>query len=110
MGWAELRAAARATVHEQFGLPATYTAPDVGAVALPITVRWHTKTVRHGDLDREGYAQQLEDVNRVLFDRTQVTPARNGVLVLEGSTYYVDFLLPAEGTQFIPADVVRVRE
>ena len=109
MGWADTRAAARLAVHQEFGLPATYTAPDVGAVPLPITVRWHTKSVRHGDLDREGYAQQNEDVNRMLFDRTEIVPIRNGVVVLDGMTYFVDFVLPHEGTQFIPCDVARMR-
>jgi len=109
MGWAETRAAARLAVHEQFGLPATYTAPDVGAVALPITVRWHTKSVRHGDLDREGYAQQNEDVNRMLFNRLEVTPVRNGIVVLEGVAYAVDFVLPNDGTQFVPCDMAKVR-
>lgn len=108
MAWADIIAEARAAVHEEFALPATYTAPQVGAVPLPITVRWHTNSVRHGDLDREGYAQQNEDINRMIFLADQVVPARNGVVVLDGQSYAVDFVLPYEGS-FIPCDMAKIR-
>lgn len=110
MGWAETRAAARATVHESFGLVASYTPPGVGAIPVTgITVRWHTRTVRHGDLDREGYPQLQEDVTRIMLDTAEVPePVRNALIVVDGvGTYAIDTVLPFDG-RFVPCDVVRV--
>lgn len=109
MGWADIKTLARADVHENFGLSAQYLAPNGGALITGITVRWHTKVLRHGDLDREGYPQVMEDVNRIILDSTQIAePERNGVVTLsDGRHYSIDYVLPYDG-RFIPCDVVRV--
>ena len=104
-GWSELRAAARATVHETFGLPASYLAPGEGVPALLISVRWHYGAIRHGDLNRDGYAQVQEGQHRLVFDTLEVTPERNAVVAVEGVEYLVDFLHPVTG-RFRMAEVV----
>lgn len=81
MGWQEIRAAARDVVHATFGFPAMYFAPGSGVGQL-VTVRHHTGTWTGGDLDREGYAEQIEDVNRIVIDTEEVTPQHKGRLVL----------------------------
>ena len=110
MGWAETRTMTRAIVHETFGLSASYLAPAGGALIAGITVRWHTRTMRHGDLDREGFPQVQEDINRIVIDTTQVPePVRNGLVTLaDGRIYAIDFVLPYDG-RFASCDVVRVK-
>lgn len=109
MAWADIRSAARETVHENFGRTASYLAPAGGMLIDGITVRWHTKVLRHGDLDREGYPQVLEDVNRIILDIRQVPdPLRNGlVTVPDVGTFAIEYVLPFDGF-FAPCDVVRV--
>jgi len=111
MGWADIRSTARSVVHETFGLAATYLPPGVDPVLVEgLAVRWHTRTVRHGDLDREGYAQVQEDVNRLMIDTAQVAdPQRGGIITLtdDGRQYRIDYVLPYDGA-FAPCDVVQV--
>ncbi len=110
MGWAETRALARATVHESFGLAASYLPPDGNPLVTGLTVRWHSRTVRHGDLDREGYAQIQEDVNRLMLNTAEVADPQRGAIVTltdDGRQYRIDHVLPFDGA-FAPCDVVRV--
>lgn len=109
MSWAQIRSEARADVHAAFGLSASYTPPG-GATLSGILVRWHTRSMRHGDLDREGYGQVNEDINRLILDTNDVpAPVRNALLVLEdGTSYHIEYVLPYDG-RFVPCDVVRVK-
>lgn len=104
-GWSELRAQARATVHETFALAGSYLPPGGAGPALFVWVRWHNGAIRHGDLDREGYGQVMEGTHRLVFDTSQVEPERNARVTVEGADYYVDFLHPRNG-RFRMADVV----
>lgn len=70
MDWGELRAVTRGIVHGVFAVPATYI-PATGP-SLPITVRMHTRSVRLGDLDREGYAEVIEDISRVVLFQAEL--------------------------------------
>lgn len=106
-GWSDIRAEARAAVHETFGLPASYLAPGGGSPALSISVRWHYGAIRHGDLSRDGYAQVQEGQHRLVFDTLEVVPERNAVVLVEGVEYTVDFLHPATN-RFRVAEVVAV--
>ena len=109
MGWAETRAAARDTVHATFGLSASYLAPGGGPLTSGISVRWHTKTMRHGELDREGYPQVQEDINRIVLDILEVPdPQRNALVTLsDGRIYAIEYVMPFDG-RYAPCDVVRV--
>lgn len=79
MGWNEIRANSRDLVHDMFRRPAVYTAPD-GVTTTNVWVRLHSKMQIFGDLDREGYARMIEEVNHIIFDSTEVVPKKNGVV------------------------------
>ena len=79
MGWAETRKKARRTVHSTFSLSAVYYPPDGGA-AVPCKARKHNSMKAFGDLDREGFALNIEDVNQVIFDGLEVIPQKLGVI------------------------------
>ena len=109
MAWADLLADARATLHTELGLVATYTPPGVGATAVPTTVRLVREMVNHGDLDRQGFAKVREDINSLIVDTAEVsTPARNGRFNVTGhGIFRVEDVEPADG-QFLTVIVVRV--
>lgn len=96
MGWSETRQAARLAVHREFGVPASYLAPTDGAEPAACTVRFHTRVARFGDLDREGYAQVVEDVNRVIFLNAEVTTARRGVVTINSRDYVLETQEPSD--------------
>jgi hypothetical protein len=105
MGWAETKAKARRVAHSTFSLPAVYTAP--GGAQTPCSARKHSRLETFGDLDREQFAQRIEDVTRVLVDALVITPVEKGIVTFgnnEGSFRIVN-VLPREG-DFIPCEVV----
>lgn len=106
MGWKEIRKKARGVVHAQFSLPAVYTAPD-GLTRVTCKARKHNEMKRFGDLDREGFAQVIEDVNQVIFDSIEVTPQKGGVVdfgVGEGAFEIVG-ILPKTTDNYIRVEV-----
>lgn len=73
MNWVELRNAARAVVHNTFRRAAHYyPTADVSGAGVAVSIRLHSLIVREGDLDREGYSQVMEDVERMVFVTTEV--------------------------------------
>ena len=116
MGWQDIRAAARDVVHSTFGVAATYYAPG-SAVPIPVTVRFHTGTAVGGDLDNRGYAEQIEDVNRVIFDTQDealveagIMPAYKGKVVFVGGvTVYLEASERQDGARYHVWNVVRDR-
>lgn len=108
MAWGEIRQEARLAVHSEFGRSASYLPVAPGAVPVPCTVRYHTRIVRQGDLDREGYAQVVEDINRVIFLRSEVVGERGGIVTINTRGYSLDFLEPSDDAQFASWNVVPV--
>lgn len=105
MGWAETRAKARATVHSTFSLPAVYTSPD-GTVNIPCRARMHNEKKMFGDLDREQYAMQIEDVNVVIFDAIDIEPARHGTVDFgAGKKFVIVNFYPRTTDTYIRAEV-----
>lgn len=88
MSWATIRAAAKRTVHDTFARDATYTGPEDGAMPVAARIRLHTKFLRFGDLDREGYAQVIDDVNQVMVNTGELTPKTHGLIDFEGVRQY----------------------
>lgn len=88
MNWATIRAAAKRVVHDTFARDATYTAPTVGATPVAARIRLHTQYLRFGDLDREGYAQVIDDVNQVMVDTGEIVPAKHGLINFENIRLY----------------------
>lgn len=69
--FAALKARTRQIVHDTLAVEGEYTHPTkVGAVTL--RVRWHNKLVRTGELLDTGYAEVLEGVDRVIFNRPEL--------------------------------------
>lgn len=92
-GWETIKSKARGVVHTTFERPAVYR---LGAGAdQPCTVRLHVGQQLIGDLDREGFAQVMQDINRIKFKLSQVTP-RTGAIVTISSTGFKFRLETAE--------------
>lgn len=106
MGWAEIRKKARAVVHATFALPAVYSSPD-GLTVIPCMARKHNEKKAFGDLDREGFALSIEDVNQVVFDELEVVPQRNGTVSFENGTevFTIVSLLPDTTDNFRRVEV-----
>ena len=107
--WAEIRAAARAVVHTTFAASATYYAPgsDVG---VPVTVRHHTAMWTGGDLDGDGYGRQVEDINRLVLDTEQITPAYKGKVVLDnGDELFLEVAERQDAGRYQAWNVLRQR-
>lgn len=105
--WHDTRRNSRLAVHARFAVPATYTPPN-GGVPVSCSVRLHTKIARFGDLDREGYAEVVEDVNRVVFLQSEVPePARKGVvrITATGVEYTIDIVVPPDDDTIIACEV-----
>ncbi len=107
--WQRQKDEAQLAVHRQFALPATYTAPGVGASPVVVYVRHHTRIATFGDLDREGFAQTVDDVNQIIFDTCEATPEKRGVVEFDdGRRYKIDLVQPATG-RFARCDVAALR-
>lgn len=89
--WLSQKKEAQLAVHRQFAVCATYTPPGVGASAVRVNVRHHSRIAQFGDLDREGYAQTVEDVNQIVFLSEEAVPVRRGVVEFDdGRQYMID--------------------
>jgi hypothetical protein len=109
MGWQDIRDQARGVVHTAFCVPATYFPPgsDDG---VAVTVRHHTVTAIGGDLDREGYAERIEDVNRIVLDTEQVTPEYKAKVVLSnGDALYLEAAERQDAGRYQVWNVLRQR-
>lgn len=68
MSFAQLKQELRRAVHDGFAVDATYQDSSMLA-PVSLRVRWHTKGARpFGDIGGEGYAEVIENEDRVVFD------------------------------------------
>jgi hypothetical protein len=94
----------RRDLHVAFAVSATYEDDSV-VVPTPITVRWHNKSTRIGDIQGGDYAEVLETIDRLLFDSEEIATAaitlkRGGIVTLTefGNTKFeLDVREPADG-------------
>lgn len=107
MGWAEIRKKARRTVHSTFSLSAVYTDPD--GTVTPCMARMHNEMKEFGDLDREGFARVVQDVNQVVFDALEVEPKKKGTVRFDINgmevTFEITGFLPKTTDEFIRVEV-----
>lgn len=87
MSWAQMKALARRAVHTAFCVSASYQPPDPDAEPVALKVRWHTKQHLVGQLDSGGYAEMVEGITKIVFDKDEllqkeVTLERLGVVTL----------------------------
>jgi hypothetical protein len=66
--FAKSKAKARQAVHKTLAVSATYE-DSVINVPVAIKARWLTKLAQIGDLDNAGYAEVLENIDRVILER-----------------------------------------
>lgn len=67
----ELRTRARRDIHGAFSVAAVYS-DDTLDEPVPVSVRWHHRIDRFGDLDAGGYAEVVDGVERLIFDRDEL--------------------------------------
>lgn len=100
---------ARDVVHDTFNVEANYFPPG-SSVATAVKVRLHTRSVVGGDLDREGYGEQFEDVNRIVLDTEQITPAYKGrVEFANGDVLYLEVAERQDAGRYQVWNVLRQR-
>jgi hypothetical protein len=81
--FATLLASTRQTVHNTFGCDGSYT-DTVTTVPVGLRVRWHPVKAMFGDLDNQGYANVLDQVNTVIFDKNEL--ALKGIVLRAAGT------------------------
>lgn len=102
-------AQARSTIHEVMGVSWDYTDMDV-LTPVSLAVRWSRKPVMIGDLSFQGWPQQLDNENVVIFDSVElnekgITLQRGGLLtgqigsLFEGVSLVLDSQMPVDGNQ-----------
>lgn len=75
--WLDVKAQVRGIVDETFRVTATYQDQTL-STPLDITVRWHNKIARTGDLEGAGYAEVIEGIERLIFNRDLLATANAG--------------------------------
>ena len=112
VGWSDLRAAARRTVHFTFGEPFAYLAPGETVSSVNLVVRHRTRENVLVPADGE-YASLLQGVNKIVFSADDlvakgVTPRRGGRIVLPPFVLELDQPEPPTGPIEVPWSVVDV--
>ena len=89
-----IRDKSRALVHAQFALPAIVSLPD-GSPVGNAQVRLHLADSRpFADLDREGYAFNVEGKTMLVFDTEDFMPAEKQVVNFSrGRVYYIEHIV-----------------
>lgn len=100
--FAAIKAEVRSIVHETMAIPAVYTDGQCGDSAS-LRVRFHSKINRFGDLTEQGWAEIVEGVNRLIFDKRELD--EQGVVLRSGG----QVTLQARGFENIVL-VLHVRE
>ena len=104
----------RRGVHAAFAYAATYEDSTV-TVPVPITVRWHDKVERVGNISGGDYAEILSTIENLLFNSEELAVAgvslvRGGLVKLTGFGGYqlkLDALEPPDGPIKVVWTVVR---
>lgn len=90
----EIRDSSRAAVHEQFMLPVIVYGSE-GSPLSEVHARLHAADSRpFGDLDREGYAFEIEGKNIAVFDEVEWAPQEGQILDFgRGRIYHIDHVI-----------------
>lgn len=101
-----IRDDARAKVHAQFALSAVIRNQEGSAIGTA-SVRLHRADGRaFGDLDREGYAFQIEGKIMLVFDSVEHNPARAQVVDFgRGRVFSIDAVLREAGERYVRCTV-----
>lgn len=104
----QLKAEVRNIVHDIMASSAEYVAPGIPTPkAVPLGVRFHTKIQAFGDAGSTGYAEFIEGITRLVFnreelDRLGVNLKANGFIMLthpewRNAKFRLDAREPFEG-------------
>lgn len=69
--WAKLKASTRRLVHDVFKVNALYQDAFMSE-PIAVTVRWHNKIGVVGQETNDGYAEVIEGVDRLVFNRDEL--------------------------------------
>lgn len=109
--FAAAKARVRQIVHNTLSVSATYL-DDTLDEAQTLNVRWHDKINRLGNLDNMGWAEQIEGIDRIIFNLPEVTSKslvlrQGGVVTLTAALYgSVEFTLQAQEPVVGPIEVI----
>lgn len=109
--FAAAKARVRQIVHNTLAVSATYI-DDSLSEAQPLSVRWHDKINRLGNLDNMGWAEQIEGIDRIIFNLPEVTSKnlvlqKGGVITLTAPLYgNASFTLEAQEPIIGPIEVI----
>lgn len=89
--FAAIKAKARRDIHDGLSIAATHKAVSSGLIT-ELAVRWHSKQVLLGDFQDGGYANFVEGIERIIFDREElfakgVTPREGDVVTITAVGY-----------------------
>ena len=86
--WGETKAEMQQAVHDTMQRACTVmVTPSSDAVTL--TCRWHSKIGLFGDMDSQGYAQFVDTIDRLIFNRPELTA--KGIVLDDRSVVSFDF-------------------
>lgn len=100
--FAAIKAKARRDIHDGLSIAAQHRAASSN-ILTDLAVRWHSKQVLLGDLQDTGYANVIEGIERIIFDRDELI--LKAVVLREGDVVTIT----AEGYDN-PQLVLKVRE
>lgn len=107
--FAELKAQCRQSLHEALAVSALYSTTAM-LEPVAITVRWHNKINRVGNMEDRGYAEIIEGIDRMIFNLPElalagITTAR-GAIVTITEFNEAKFVLEAREPSDGPVEVV----
>lgn len=105
--WDATKIRAREAVHRQFARSAVYRSAPNEIVSTPVLARRHTKQNVIGDLDREGYATVMQDVNAVVLDNLEVQPVQGALIefVADGAKFRIENVENSDDGRFVRCPV-----
>lgn len=97
-----IKTAARQAIHDRLSFVVTYT-DDHGrnGRSVDLNVRWHGKINNQGEAPGAAYAEVIEGIDRLIFDRGQlaalnVTLHRKGVVLFPAEMGNIDWTLETQ--------------
>lgn len=111
MGFREIKQTSRRRLHDKMKVAANhYVAGNVLATPTLIYVRAHNKNVNQGDQAGTslGFAEVREDIPKVIFDLTEIIPARLDVVIISATEGYRIKLVDPEDGEFVTTQANRL--
>lgn len=104
--WDQVKIRMREDVQRTFARSAVYRVTPNAGSSININARRHTKQQIIGDLDREGYATVLQDVNAVVLDLSEVSPVRGALITFQqGDKYIIENVEHSDDGRFVRCPV-----